>query len=75
MQDLGEGPAFRFADEEMDVLGHDHISADKESVPLANALECVLEDVAGARVGQERVTVMTAESQEVETLCLLEPLE
>lgn len=65
LQDLGERSAFWFADEQMNVIGHYYVSADEEAVPLANLLECVLEDVAGVRGGEEWVAVVTAESQKV----------
>jgi hypothetical protein len=53
LQNLGESSALRFADEQKNVLGHYYISADEESVPLANLLQSVLEDIAGVRSGQE----------------------
>jgi hypothetical protein len=75
LQRSRERAAFRFADHQMNVFGHDHIARDKESVPLANAFERLFEDIAGVRIGQQRLAVMTAESYEVQTFGLLNALE
>jgi hypothetical protein len=50
LQRYREGMAFRFADQQVDVFGHDHVAADEESVPTAHAFEGLFEDIAG-RVG------------------------
>jgi len=57
------------------VFGHNHIAGDEESVPLANLLEHLFEDIAGVRSRQERLAIMTAEGYEVETFSLLNALE
>jgi len=40
-------PAFGFADQQVDVFGHDHISGDEESIPSPHPLQRLLEDCAG----------------------------
>ncbi len=75
LQSSRERAALRFADQQVNVFGHDHIAGDEESVPLANSLERLFEDIAGVRSGQESITMMTAEGYEVETFSLLDALE
>ena len=57
------------------MLGHDHISGDVESVPLAHVFQGVLEDVTGAGSAQMSLAAATAESDEVQTARLLKALE
>jgi hypothetical protein len=75
LQDSRQSAAFRFADEQVNVFGHDHIAANEESVPLAHTFQGLLEDVTGVRVSQQRVSMMTTEGYEMETLGLLNALE
>jgi hypothetical protein len=75
LQDSRKGAAFRFADEQMNVFGHDHVTANEESVPLAHTFQGLLEDVTGVRVRRKRLSMMTTEGYEVETLGLLNALE
>jgi hypothetical protein len=75
LQRSRERAAFRFAEQQVNVFGHDHIAGDKKSVPLADSLEGLLEDIAGVRVRQQRLAIMTAEGYEVQTFGLLNALE
>jgi hypothetical protein len=75
LQRDGELAALWFTDQQVDVLGHDDVSGDKESVPSAHPLKGLLEDRAGLRFGQELIPVMTAEGDEMETAGLLESVE
>jgi hypothetical protein len=75
LQRYRERCAFWFADQQVNVFRHDHVSGDEESVPSARAFESVFEDFACMGVRQQRVTMMTAEGYEVEASCLLETPE
>lgn len=75
LQDSRKGAAFWFADERVDVFGHDDVAANEESVPLTHTFQGLLEDVTGGRVSQQRLSMMTTEGYEVETLGLLNALE
>jgi len=59
----------------MNVLGHDYVAGDEESVPAADPFEGLFENISGLRDGEQGVPVMAAKGYEVETACLLEPLE
>jgi hypothetical protein len=67
--------ALWFADEQVNVFGHDNVSGDEESVPLTHSFQSLLEHVGGMRTSQQRVAMMTTEGYEVETANLLEALE
>jgi hypothetical protein len=75
LQRDGKLCALRFTDQQMNVLGHDHVPRDVKSIPLPRLLESLLEDVAGARRGQKRGASIAAKCQKVQTACFLEALE
>ena len=56
------------------MFGHHNVSANVESVPLADSFQNLQEDITTMRIKQ-RVAVMTAEGYEVETAGLLVALE
>lgn len=65
VQGAGEGPGFRFAEEEMDVLGHEDVAEDVEAVASPELFECGFEGGAGVVVAEKRETLVTAEGDEV----------
>jgi len=67
--------ALGFADQKMDVFGHDYVSRDVEVIPSARAFENFEEGVAGFGSAEEWVAMLTAEGDEVETVSFLEMLQ
>lgn len=55
----------RFADQEMDVLRHDHVTHDYELIPLARLFEDSQKKIATACATQQRLAVITTEGKEV----------
>ena len=45
LHDQREFAALRFTEEKVDVLGHDDVSRDKTTIPAADTLQLLLEDV------------------------------
>src|ERR1035437_2072549 len=68
------GP-FRFADQQMNVFGHDHVPGEVESIPLPRLLEGLLEDVAGPRCAEKGSALIAAKRHKVQTACFLKALE
>ena len=52
LQGDGEVAAFGFAEEQVEVLGHNDVAGDVEAVPLADFLQSLLECAAGAVSGE-----------------------
>jgi len=65
----------RLGYEQVNVLGHDHISCDVESVPLACIFQSLFEDVPGAGSIQASLAVAATESDEVKTARFLKAFE
>jgi hypothetical protein len=59
----------------MDVLGHYDVSVDAEPVGLPNSLECRHEYQASVVAGELRLSVITAESQQVNVSSFLETFQ
>jgi hypothetical protein len=64
-QSSGKGLEFRLGQKQVDVLGHENVTEEKELVTLANSFERLLEDDAGVVVGQIGKTLITTEGNEV----------
>jgi len=67
--------AFRFADEQMYVLGHYYVSCDVAAVPTAHALEFSLECLARNHRIEEWHPAITTECDEVQATLLLVRLD
>jgi len=68
----GESGAFGFADEQVNVFGHDHVADHVESVAATGLLERTLEDLPCAGCVEEGLPTITAEGDEVQISGLLE---
>jgi len=66
---------FRFGDQQMNMLWHDHVSRNVEPVPLPCPFQSLLEDVAGSRRPQARRALITAKRERVQTPRFLKSLE
>ena len=62
----GEGVGFGFAEEEMDVFGHQDVGVEEEVVGVAGALDCLFEDFFGFGGVEVGKAVVTTEGDEVE---------
>lgn len=71
MESLGERRVRWFADEQVDVLGHDDVAEDFEVVALAGEFEGVEEDVFCVWGVEIRFTAVTTEGDEVIVTFLL----
>jgi hypothetical protein len=67
--------SLRFAHYQMDVFWHDYVSRDVEVIPSARAFENFDEGVSGLGSAKERIAMLTAEGDEVETMRLLEAFQ
>jgi len=56
---------FRFAQEQVNVLGHEDVAEEVEAVPLSQPFECFEEDASGEIVGEIRETPGATEGEEV----------
>ena len=56
----------RFADQQMKVLGHDHVAEDDELIPLSYLLENSEKQVAPPRTAKQRLTAVTTASDEMQ---------
>jgi hypothetical protein len=56
----------RFADQEMDVLRHDHVAHDYELIPLARLFEDGQEKIKTAWSSEQRLAVITTEGEKVQ---------
>ena len=65
----------RFADKEMDVLGHDDVAKDFEVVAFAGEFQGVEEDVFRGRGGEVGFAAVTTEGDEVVVAFSLESFE
>ena len=70
-----ERGAFRFAEQQVNVLGHDDVPETKNPYQRRARSRVCSKTSACVRVRQQRPPMMTAEGYEVETACLLEALE
>lgn len=59
----------RFADQQMKMLGHDHVSHDDELVPLPCLLQELKKEIAPRRRAQQRPPMVTATGDEMEMSC------
>jgi len=66
-----ERASFRLANQQMNMLRHDDISADIKTVALTNSFESMLDHDLGLGRGQEWQTVVAAEGYEVQMMSLL----
>lgn len=63
--------ALGFAEEEMDVLGHEDVGVDGEVMGAAGSFDDLFEDVFGFGGFEVGKTVVAAEGDEVELSCVL----
>ena len=70
-----EGAEFGFAEEQVDVLGHEDVAVDHEAVTLAGGFEDLFEAEAGGIGVQVGETTVAAEGDEVEVAFVLEAFE
>jgi len=68
----GESGPFGLSDEQVNVLGHDHISDHMEAVAATGLFERALEGFFGVRCVEEGLPTITAKGDEVEISALLE---
>jgi hypothetical protein len=61
-----EGASLRFADQQMNVLGHDHIADHYEAIALAYFFQNAEKQIAAAARGQPRLAMVAAASEEVQ---------
>src|SRR5512143_859184 len=66
LHDFGWVPHLRFADQEVKVLGHDHITEDHEAIPFAGLLEDAQEQVATQCSAEPGLPAVTAAGDEME---------
>ena|ERR1035441_656261 len=59
----------------MDVLGHDDVSRDVETIPAAHLFQSLLEDATSLRAREQRCAAVTTKGDEVEVSGLLEAME
>ena len=59
------GCCLRFAEEKVDVFGHDDVAEEVKTVPDTQFFECVFEGEAGAVVVEEWQPLVTTEGDEV----------
>ena len=71
---IGERRPLRLAEEQRNVLRHDHVTVDEPPEATPNPLQCKFEDALGQGRGQERLAMVTAEGHQVSLPGLLEPL-
>lgn len=67
--------AVRFANEQMDVLGHDHVSEERKAVAVADLTQDFEEDVAAAFGSEERQTMVTTAGDEVQVTQAIAPFK
>jgi hypothetical protein len=60
-----ERTSFRFAEQQVDVLGHDHIAGDEQTIPNPDPLQRLLEHALGLRTCQQRLTTIATKSDEM----------
>src|SRR5579864_4174975 len=65
----------RFTDQKMNMLWHDHITVDIELIPASRLLQRALEFITRRRGSQQRLSVVAAECDEMQTPCFLKPLQ
>ena len=65
----------RLRDQQVNMLGHDHVSRNVKPVPLARPLQRLLKDVAGSRYPQARRALVTAKGEIVQTPRFLKSFE
>ena len=70
-----EPATLRLADQQVDMLRHDHVTRHVNSIPLPHALQGLLEDAARFRRGQKWSALVAAEGDEMETARLLKTFE
>ena len=75
MQSLGERRGQRFADEQVDVLGHDDVAEDFEVVASPGEFEGVEKDIPCLGRVEIRLTAITTEGDEVIVTFLLVSLQ
>lgn len=67
-----ESRAFWFADEQVDVLGHDHVADHVEPITATGLFERALEGFFGERCVKEGLPTITAKGNEVQSTGLLQ---
>jgi hypothetical protein len=72
---FGKGFGFGFRDEQVDVLGHDHVGEDLETVFAPGSFEGVFEEVSGFGGLEVGFSVVTTEGDEVVVVLGLVSLE
>jgi hypothetical protein len=78
LQHLDREPKFRslrLGHQQVNMLGHNHIARDIQTIPSPHTLQRVLEHIARLRSPQPRRTLITAKREEVQASCFLKPLQ
>lgn len=75
LQRLRQALALRLVEQQVNVLGHDHVSVDAETVVAAHSLEGAHESVAGGVVIEIGLSAVAAEGQEVNLAGLLKAFQ
>jgi hypothetical protein len=70
-----ESRARRLGHQQMDVLGHDHVTVDAQGKAKAGLLQLFQEEIASRRVAQAGLAAIAAEGDEMRLLGLLEAAE
>ncbi len=70
-----QSAALGFGQQQVDVFRHDDVSDDEKSVPAADLLKSLFEDVARLRRREQWCPTITTESDEVKVAGLLETVE
>ncbi len=72
LESIGEHAALGFVDQQVNMLGHDHISVNAKSETAPHTFEGELEDSLGGVGGEQRSPMITGECDEVAVTCFLE---
>ena len=70
---VGETRTPGFADQQMDVLGHDDVPRNGQKIAAADALQCILKEIPGWRCREAGLPAITAEGEDVKVSRLLIP--
>lgn len=65
----------RFADQQMEVFGHDHVSEERKVVAVADLTQDFEEDVAAVFGSEERQTMVTTAGDEVQVTQAIAPFK
>lgn len=75
LKDDAKATPFRFAEQHVNVFGHDHIALDIDPVPAAHILKSLFEDAVRGGSGEKRLALVATAGDEVEIVCILVTLQ